>query len=126
MFDAMKHVENVASRRVQASRRCELRRGRNRWRHEANRQMIKANVGCRWPSSTSRVGYASGEAQRLPPLLGALGQALANFNRDLGDRMQDVTVVTMSEFGRTVRGKRRMAATIPGHCELHVPDGRRD
>ena len=31
------------------------------------------------------------------------GQALAAFRRDLGDRMQDVVLVTMTEFGRTVR-----------------------
>ena len=31
------------------------------------------------------------------------GQSLAALYQDLGDRMEDVTVVTMSEFGRTVR-----------------------
>src|SRR6185295_6562259 len=31
------------------------------------------------------------------------GGALAAFHRDLGDRMSDVVVVTMTEFGRTVR-----------------------
>jgi uncharacterized protein (DUF1501 family) len=31
------------------------------------------------------------------------GQALAAFYQDLGDRMEDVTLVTMSEFGRTVK-----------------------
>ncbi len=32
-----------------------------------------------------------------------LGRALAAFRQDLGDRMGDVVVVTMSEFGRTAR-----------------------
>ena len=32
-----------------------------------------------------------------------LGEALAALDRDLGDRMADVVVLTMSEFGRTVR-----------------------
>src|SRR5208283_4315000 len=31
------------------------------------------------------------------------GQALAAFYRDMGDRMADIVVVTMSEFGRTAR-----------------------
>jgi len=46
-----------------------------------------------------------------------LGQALANFNRDLGDRMQDVTVVTMSEFGRTVR-ENGNGGTDHGHANF--------
>ena len=32
-----------------------------------------------------------------------LGDALAAFHTDLGDRMEDVVVLTMSEFGRTAR-----------------------
>ena len=31
------------------------------------------------------------------------GEGLAALDRDLGDRMEDVVVLTMSEFGRTVR-----------------------
>ena len=31
------------------------------------------------------------------------GEALAAFYQDLGDRMEDVVVLTMSEFGRTAR-----------------------
>ena len=40
---------------------------------------------------------------RLPNLLGDMSQTIAAFRRDLGDDMADVVVVTMSEFGRTVR-----------------------
>ena len=36
---------------------------------------------------------------RLKPF----GDTLAAFHRDMGDRMADVTVITMSEFGRTVK-----------------------
>ena len=32
-----------------------------------------------------------------------LGNTLAAFHRDMGDRMADVVVLTMSEFGRTAR-----------------------
>ena len=32
-----------------------------------------------------------------------LGDALTAFHKDLGDRMEDVVVLTMSEFGRTAR-----------------------
>jgi len=50
-------------------------------------------------------------------LLGNFGQALAAFYQDLGDRIADVTVVTMSEFGRTARenGNR---GTDHGHANV--------
>ncbi len=45
------------------------------------------------------------------------GQALAAFYQDLGDRMEDVAVVTMSEFGRTAKenGNR---GTDHGHANV--------
>src|SRR4029453_14063804 len=44
-------------------------------------------------------------------------QAIAAFSRDLGSRMADVTLVTMSEFGRTVKenGNR---GTDHGHANV--------
>jgi uncharacterized protein (DUF1501 family) len=39
----------------------------------------------------------------LSNLLKDLGQSLAAFHQDMGDRMQDIVVVTMSEFGRTAK-----------------------
>jgi uncharacterized protein (DUF1501 family) len=42
------------------------------------------------------------EAQRLDRELGQLGAAIAAFTAELGDRFADVTLVTISEFGRTV------------------------
>ena len=32
-----------------------------------------------------------------------MGQSLAAFHKDMGDRMEDIVVVTMSEFGRTAK-----------------------
>src|SRR5262249_17743934 len=43
------------------------------------------------------------EARQLANNLSDFSQALAAFYQDLGDRMSDVVVVTMSEFGRTAR-----------------------
>src|SRR5256886_8278347 len=40
---------------------------------------------------------------QLSNLLRDLGQGLAAFHQDLGDRMQNIVFVTMSEFGRTAR-----------------------
>ncbi len=38
---------------------------------------------------------------QLSNLLRDLGQGIAAFHQDMGDRMQDVVFVSMSEFGRT-------------------------
>lgn len=42
------------------------------------------------------------ENNQLPNLLNQFSNAIAAFFQDLGDRMEDVVIVTMSEFGRTV------------------------
>jgi uncharacterized protein (DUF1501 family) len=47
--------------------------------------------------------HHAGEAGRLEAGLSRLGRGLADFARDLGDRMEDVVLVTLTEFGRTVR-----------------------
>lgn len=39
---------------------------------------------------------------RMPGLMSSLAAGLAAFDQDMGDKMQDVAVVTMSEFGRRV------------------------
>ncbi len=68
-------------------------------------QFIKANIGLEaafiesggWDHHVNEGGTQG----QLANLLRDLGQSLAAFHRDLGDRMKDITVVTMSEFGRT-------------------------
>lgn len=69
--------------------------------------MIKADIGLEvlfldcggWDHHVNE-GAAQGQ---LSNLLRDLGQSLAAFHQDLGDRMQNVVVVTMSEFGRTAK-----------------------
>jgi uncharacterized protein (DUF1501 family) len=68
-------------------------------------QMIKANVGLEVAFLDSggwdhHVNEGSVQGQ-LANLLRDLGQGLAAFHRDMGDRMADVCLMTMSEFGRT-------------------------
>lgn len=70
-------------------------------------QLIKAKVGAEvlfvdcggWDNHVNE-GGAQGQ---LANLLKDLGQGLAAFHQDMGDRMQSIVVVTMSEFGRTAR-----------------------
>ena len=73
-------------------------------------QLIKANVGVEvafadiggWDTHVNETGGQPTNGQ-LANNLAQFGQALAAFYQDLGDRMEDVTLVTMSEFGRTAK-----------------------
>lgn len=70
-------------------------------------QLLKSNIGVEvcfvdcggWDNHVNE-GGAQGQ---LSNLLRDLGQGLAAFHQDLGDRMADIVVVTMSEFGRTAK-----------------------
>jgi uncharacterized protein (DUF1501 family) len=70
-------------------------------------RLIKSNVGLEiafaeiqgWDTHVNEGGAKGQLANRLKEL----GEGLSAFYQDLGDRMEDVVVVTMSEFGRTAR-----------------------
>jgi len=70
-------------------------------------QLLKADVGVEvaftelggWDHHTSEGGVEGQLAARLREL----GQSLAAFRRDMGDRMERVAIVTLTEFGRTAR-----------------------
>lgn len=57
------------------------------------------------------------ENNQLPNLLNQFSNAIAAFCQDLGDRMEDVVIVTMSEFGRTV-AENGTGGTDHGHGSL--------
>jgi len=69
--------------------------------------MIKASIGVEvlfldcggWDNHVNEGGVQG----QLANLLKDLGQSLAAFHQDMGDRMADIVVVTMSEFGRTAK-----------------------
>jgi len=70
-------------------------------------QMIKANIGVEvafaevggWDTHANQGGANGQLANRFTEFSGSL----AALCQDLGDRMNDVVILTMSEFGRTVR-----------------------
>jgi uncharacterized protein (DUF1501 family) len=70
-------------------------------------QLLKANIGVEvlfvdcggWDNHVNEGGVQG----QLSNLLNDLGAGLAAFHQDLGDRMENIVVVTMSEFGRTAR-----------------------
>jgi uncharacterized protein (DUF1501 family) len=84
-------------------------------------RLIKADVGLEvafteiggWDTHANE-GDATGQ---LANRLKELGEGLAAFYRDLGDRMDDVVLLTMSEFGRTAQenGNR---GTDHGHANV--------
>src|SRR5437868_7701825 len=81
-------------------------------------QLIKANAGVE--VAFADIGGWDTHVNQAGPLANQLtefGQALAAFYKDLGDRMADVAVVTMSEFGRTAKenGNR---GTDHGHANV--------
>jgi uncharacterized protein (DUF1501 family) len=69
--------------------------------------MLKAKIGTEvvfvdcggWDNHVNEGGVQG----QLSNLLKDLGQTLAAFHQDMGDRMGEVVVVTMSEFGRTAK-----------------------
>ena len=70
-------------------------------------QLLKADIGVEilfvdcggWDNHVNEGGVQG----QLSNLLRDLGQGLAAFHQDLGDRMQNIVLVTMSEFGRTAK-----------------------
>ena len=84
-------------------------------------QLVKADVGVElafteiggWDHHAAEGGVQGQLAARLREL----GGALAAFHQDLGDRMQDVVLVTLTEFGRTVR-ENGTRGTDHGHASV--------
>jgi uncharacterized protein (DUF1501 family) len=106
-FDAVRMLKAAAPQRLQPANRAVYPRGRFGDSLRQIAQLIRADVGLQvacadmngWDTHAAQ-GRARGQlAQRLEEF----GAGLAAFDRDLGDRMRDVVVLTMSEFGRTVR-----------------------
>ena len=70
-------------------------------------QLLKADIGTEvlfvdcggWDNHVNE-GGAQGQ---LSNLLRDLGQGMAAFRQDMGDRMENIVFVTMSEFGRTAK-----------------------
>ncbi len=70
-------------------------------------QLVKADLGAEivfvdvggWDT---HINQGAGGTGQLAGRLDEFGTALAAFAQDLGERMRDVVVLTMSEFGRTV------------------------
>lgn len=86
-------------------------------------RLIKADVGVE--AAFAEVGgwdHHSNENAQLANLLRQFSAALSAFSQDMGDRMEDIVLVTMSEFGRTPQ-ENGNGGTDHGHGDLMMVIG---
>ena len=106
-FEAVKMLKAANPQRFQPENGAQYPRGPLGNSLKQIAQLIKAEVGLEvafadmggWDTHANQGSEKGQLAQRLAEF----SQSLAAFYRDLGDRMADVVILTMSEFGRTVR-----------------------
>ena len=120
-FEAVRIVRSAAPSRLPADNGADYPRGTLGQSLRQIAQLIKSDVGLEVAFTDvsgwdTHAGEGGAEGQ-LSNRLRDFGLAIAAFTRDLGSRMADVTLVTMSEFGRTVKenGNR---GTDHGHANL--------
>jgi uncharacterized protein (DUF1501 family) len=123
-FDAVALLQSIRKQPYQSAAGANYPAGRFGGNLRQIAQLIKSNVGLEvafadiggWDHHVNEAGQRASDGQ-LANILRDFGQSLAAFWQDLGDRMDDVVVVTMSEFGRTARenGNR---GTDHGHANV--------
>ncbi|HEY1340031.1 MAG TPA: DUF1501 domain-containing protein [Bryobacteraceae bacterium] len=107
-FEAVAMLQSIQRQQYKPAGGAQYPRGRFGDSLQQIAQLIKSDVGVEmafadiggWDHHVNELGQKASEGQ-LAVLLREYGQALSAFWTDLGDRMGDVAVVTMSEFGRT-------------------------
>ena len=105
-FEAVRSLKQSGAGRLAPANGADYPRGRFGEALRQMAQLIRADVGLEigfvdsdgWDTHVAQGAEQGQIANRLRDF----GAGLAAFARDLGDRMSDVVVLTMSEFGRTV------------------------
>jgi len=102
-FEAVKMIQSVERRPYTpvngAQYNGELGRGL-----QQIARLIKAGVGVEAAfADVDGWDHHTNETPQLTGLLQQFGASLSAFVHDMGDRMEDIVLVTMSEFGRTVQ-----------------------
>ena len=130
-FEAIKMVQSIQKQPYLPQAGAQYPRGRLGQSLEQIARLIKADIGLEvaftdvggWDTHVNEVG-AQPHLGQLANLLQDFGDAIAAFSQDMGDRMADITIVTMSEFGRTVKenGDR---GTDHGHANVMFVAGGR-
>ncbi len=105
-FEAVRTLRKINPAQYRPEHGAEYPNGRLGRSLQQIAQLIKADVGLEnafadvggWDTHIAQGGSQGQLASRLREV----GDGLGAFARDLGERMKDVVVLTMSEFGRTV------------------------
>jgi uncharacterized protein (DUF1501 family) len=109
-FEAIKIMQSLQKAPYTAANGARYPGGRLGQSMQQIARIIKADVGLEvaftdvggWDTHVNETGPQPHTGQ-LANLLRDFADALAAFSQDMGDRMADITVVTMSEFGRTAK-----------------------
>jgi uncharacterized protein (DUF1501 family) len=123
-FDAVKMLQAIQKQNYTPAGGAAYPGGRFGQSMQQIARMIKANVGVEvafadiggWDTHFNQMGGKASQGT-LANQLRELGSGLAAFYKDLGDRMADVAVVTMSEFGRTAK-ENGTRGTDHGHANV--------
>ncbi|MGZ3501991.1 MAG: DUF1501 domain-containing protein, partial [Gemmatimonadaceae bacterium] len=107
MFDAVKMLRSANPQKYLPQNNADYPRSQFGQRLLQIAQLIKANVGLEiafadvggWDTHVNQGGSTGQLAQRLDDF----SRSIAALVTDLGDRMDDVVILTMSEFGRMAR-----------------------
>jgi uncharacterized protein (DUF1501 family) len=106
-FEAISTLQHIQIGEYQPAKGAEYPRGPLGKSLQQIAQLIKSDAGLEiafaevggWDNHVNEGGVTGQLAARLKDF----GDSLAAFHTDMGDRMADITVLTMSEFGRTAR-----------------------
>jgi uncharacterized protein (DUF1501 family) len=101
-FEAMAMLQSIQRQGYTPAPGAEYPRGRLAQSLQQIAQLIKSDVGVEMAfADIGGWDHHTNEPNQLANLLREFSGALTAFWKDMGDRMQDIVVVTMSEFGRT-------------------------
>jgi len=116
-FEAVRMIESINRRPYTPANGAQYAGEFGRGLQQVAR-LIKANAGVE--VAFADIGgwdHHSNENGQLNNVLREFGTSLAAFVRDMGDRMADIVLVTMSEFGRTVK-ENGNTGTDHGHGDV--------
>jgi uncharacterized protein (DUF1501 family) len=115
-FSAMKMIKSVNQQPYTPAQGAQYQQGGELGRSlQQVARLIKADVGVEAAfAELDGWDHHGNEPNQLNNMLRQFGTALAAFSTDMGDRMEDIVLVTMSEFGRTAE-ENGNAGTDHGH-----------
>jgi uncharacterized protein (DUF1501 family) len=118
-FAAMKMIETMSRGQYTPANGAQYNQGGELGRSlQQVARLIKADAGVE--AAFAEIGgwdHHQNEPAQMSNLLRQFGFALAAFSQDMGDRMEDIVLVTMSEFGRTAQ-ENGDSGTDHGHGDL--------